>query len=81
MVDKFVKIQFRIFLFDTVDSLQRGENKTCCHVQAFGHRVGRVPVGIQVTKPVLGFATVDSNILATLHFLPAVIFIFEMKFI
>ena len=55
--------------------------KTCCHVQAFGHRVGRVPVGIQVTKPVLGFATVDSNILATLHFLPAVIFIFEMKFI
>ena len=50
-------------------------------MQAFGPRVGRVPVGIQVTKPVLGFATVDSNILATLHFLPAVIFIFEMKFI
>ena len=74
-------MKIRIFLFDTVDSLQRGENKTCCHVQAFGHRVGRVPVGIQVTKPVLGFATVDSNILATLHFLPAVIFIFEMKFI
>ena len=63
-------------------TLQRGEKKLlpCAGIWS-PHRVGRVPVGIQVTKPVLGFATVDSNILATLHFLPAVIFIFEMKFI